>query len=220
MQPRVLIIGGSLAQPSHTSALARAIDAPLTARGAAVERWDLAERSLPIADPAYHARPESHPSPIVRELVRLADAADALVLASPIYHNSYSGLLKNALDLLAIPQFEGKPVGLASHGGRLPLTHAVDHLRQVVRGLLAVAIPTQVVTAAQDYVHSGSRYELVNQQILERVDRLAGELIWFAERLAKREAAGQALPVAATGSSSADSPDGKAREPGSVRNLG
>src|SRR5690242_7528631 len=105
MPTRVLLLGGSLNRPSHTSALLRAIADALEARGASVVRFDLAEQPLLLADPAYHGDPASHPAPEVRALVRAADEAEAIVLASPTYHNAYSGLLKNALDLLAIPQF-------------------------------------------------------------------------------------------------------------------
>ncbi len=195
-RPRVLVLGGSLARPSHTGTLIRTIRDALDARGAEAEVWDLAERPLPFADPAYHRDPASHPSPDVRRLVALADRADALVLASPIYHNSYSGLLKNALDHLALPQFEGKPVGLASNAGRLPLTHAVDHLRQVVRGLGGIAIPTQVATTGQDYALADGQYRLVSPEVRERIDRFAGELVWLAARLAGADRA-DAEPAAA-----------------------
>lgn len=109
-----------------------------------------------------------------------AASCDAFVLSSPIYHNSHSGVLKNALDLLRIPHFYYKPVGLISHGGNRG-TQAVDHLRTVARGLLGVAIPTQVCTDKQDFREIDSEgYELVSMDILQRINRFASELIVFA----------------------------------------
>jgi azobenzene reductase len=187
VRPAVLLLGGSLARPSHTSALLARLERELASRGAAVCRWDLAERPLPFADPAYHHRPQEHPSPAVRQLAAAASAADALVLGSPLYHNSYSALLKNALDLLSTTEAAGKPVGLVSHAGRLPSTQALDHLRLVARGLHGVAIPTQVATIDADYTTTGKRLRLSSAAARDRLGRLADELLWYAGRLGQAD---------------------------------
>jgi FMN reductase len=67
---------------------------------------------LPIFDP----RP-SDPTPEQLELVEAVRKADGVIVASPGYHGSISGVVKNALDTLEItandaaPYFHGKPVG-------------------------------------------------------------------------------------------------------------
>ncbi|MDH3595415.1 MAG: NAD(P)H-dependent oxidoreductase, partial [Rhodospirillales bacterium] len=117
-------------------------------------------------------------------LYRLAGRADAFVLATPVYHNSYSGVLKNALDYLGSEQFKYRPVGLASHGGRS--TQAVDHLRQVVRSVLGVAIPTQVCTAMADYgdvPDDHGCHRIADPEMLCRIERFAEELVLFARSL-------------------------------------
>jgi NAD(P)H-dependent FMN reductase len=114
-------------------------------------------------------------------LVGLADRADAIVLATPVYHNSYSGILKDAIDALSIPQFRYKAIGLASHGNST--TQAVDQLRIVARGLLGVAIPTQMCTSDNDYVSKDQKFLLANTAILERLERFTTELILFASAL-------------------------------------
>ncbi|MDB5447828.1 MAG: NADPH-dependent reductase family protein, partial [Phenylobacterium sp.] len=67
---------------------------------------------LPIFDP--------RPSEITAsqaELVEAVRAADGVIVASPGYHGSISGVVKNALDTLELtakdpaPYFQGKPVG-------------------------------------------------------------------------------------------------------------
>jgi FMN reductase len=68
--------------------------------------------TLPIYDPRPTDATESQ-----RELADAVRAADGLIVASPGYHGSISGVIKNALDTLeltgrdATPYLTGKPVG-------------------------------------------------------------------------------------------------------------
>lgn len=178
----VLLICGSPRQPSYTRVLMRAVEKSLQDKGATTSFWDLREQPLPLLDPEFHENPAKNPNKKVHELVLLAEKADAFVLGSPVYHNSYSGILKNALDNLAIEQFEHKPCGLLSHGGHRS-TQPVDHLMVVVRGLNGIAIPTRVCTKEEDYRTTDSSYELADADIKKRVERFAKELLKYAEHL-------------------------------------
>jgi len=176
-KPRVLLIGGSLACPSHTGALLRAAERTLAVHGAGTCLWDVASRRLRPPEPGGAADPGA------RVLAAAATTADALVIASPLYHGSYSGVVKDTLDHLSARELEGKPVALLSHSGGFPCTQALDHLRQVVRALLAVAIPRQVVTTNADYRLDRDRYSLINKAIDDRLGALAEQLVWTALRL-------------------------------------
>lgn len=181
MTASVLVLSGSVRAVSYTRTLAELAADALRSRGIETMHWNLRDSPLPVADPEYHHDPAANPDPVVRELVAATDWADACVWASPIHHNSYSGVLKNALDHVAIRNLRYKPVGLLSHGGNRS-TQAVDHLRVVARGLMAVAIPTQVCTARQDFGGPGvDGYELLSADIAARLDRFATELIMFAQ---------------------------------------
>lgn len=172
------LLAGSIKIPSYTHALVAAIAARLAAtEGTATQIWDLRTRPLPIADPTYHQNPEDHPNQDVRAFVAAVDSANAIVLATPIYHNGVSGVLKNALDQLAIRHFYLKPVGLASHGGSRT-TQAVEQLRIITRGMMGYAIATQVCTAREDYAPAESRegIALTASALVERVDLFCREL--------------------------------------------
>jgi FMN reductase len=58
------------------------------------------------------------PSPDQAELTEAVRRADGIILATPGYHGSLSGVVKNALDTLELtrnderPYFHGKPVGI------------------------------------------------------------------------------------------------------------
>jgi azobenzene reductase len=187
------LICGSVREASHTRTLAEQLDVALTSVGSRTLLWNLSERPLPVADPRFHDDPVMNPDEHARALADCATEADAFVLCTPIYHNSYSGVLKNALDHLSIPQFRYKPVALCSHGGNRS-TQAVDQLRIVVRGLAGVAIPTQVCTAAQDYddLASGA-CALSSRHILARVAKAAVELTLFARCLRPARAWGMGI---------------------------
>ena len=173
---RVLVVAGSARRPSYTRAVCDATAAALVGAGAQVDRWDVADPLLPLADPAHHRDPRRHPDPAVRELVAAAEAADTFVFSTPVYHASFSGVVKNLLDHLGFGQTIYKPASLVGHGGRVRNPTAVDQLRVSLRGLLMIVLPTQMVAAMGDYDESGA---VSDPEILGRLDRLAHELVAF-----------------------------------------
>lgn len=182
---KILLLSGSSRTPSHTFGLTLAAAGELAKLKAYTSVWDLHTKPIPFADADYHKAPSSFPNPTVKALVSLAEEADAFVLGSPNYHNSYSGLLKNALDFLTMDQFYSKPVGLLTHSGGMRSTQAVDQLRIVVRGLLGVAIPVQVATCDSDFRfdEKNQRYVLSNESIEGRIEGFAHQLVHFARQI-------------------------------------
>jgi azobenzene reductase len=184
--PRILLLCGSLAEPSHTLTTLLLVQESLDALGAATTLWNVRDRPLPIADVRYQGRELDNPAPLAHELTRLAAAADGYVLGSPVYHNSYSGALKNALDTLGPAQFRHKPVAFVSNGGGMRSVQPLDHLRIVIRALAAIGTPTHVATTGADFApdpDAPGGYRLIAEDALARVTALAEELVWFAERL-------------------------------------
>lgn len=182
-RPRILLINGSRRRLSYTRTLLEQLATLLQERGAACTMVDPGIQPLGIYDPDYHHRPDENPEEHARMLSSAARAADGLVLATPVYHNSYSGILKNIIDHLTIEQLRYKPVALLSHGGNRA-THAVDHLRIVVRGLIGIALPAHVCTSEQDFRTMGDTgLEVSSPEILARLERAAAELVTFARLL-------------------------------------
>jgi NAD(P)H-dependent FMN reductase len=67
------------------------------------------------------------------------ERADGFVVVTPEYNHSFPGTLKNFIDL-HFTQWQAKPVGFVSYGGRAGGQRAVEHLRQVFPELHAVTI--------------------------------------------------------------------------------
>jgi NAD(P)H-dependent FMN reductase len=178
---QVLILVGSVRPGSNSRATAAAIENALVERGADVVTWDPRNWHLPLADPLYHRNPRSHPDQSVQALVEAAQRADGFALVSPVYHNSYSALLKNCLDHLTNAQFRYKPVALASHGARLSAVQACDHLRIVVRALHGLALPRQLVTVPEEFlIGEDEEPVLLDPLALERIEEIATDLLFYA----------------------------------------
>jgi NAD(P)H-dependent FMN reductase len=137
----VLAICGSLRDESATRvALSVALE-EAASTGASTELLDLRQFDLPPLDADRDAEGQGDGR---RLLAAVADA-DALLLGTPVYHGSYSGVLKNALDYCGFDEFEHTTVGLlAVAGGAFPVT-ALEHLRSVGRALNAWVMPLDLL---------------------------------------------------------------------------
>ncbi|MFK7948073.1 MAG: NADPH-dependent FMN reductase [Saprospiraceae bacterium] len=176
----ILLISGSIRPESYTRTLVDFIGNELKKKGYNPIHWDLLEKPLPIANPLYHKDQVNYPDEKVIEFVSYAKQASGFVFGTPIYHNSYSGVLKNALDHLSMVHFKNKPVGLVSHGGNRS-SQGVDHLRIVTRGLLGIAITTQVCTSKEDYCYNDEEYNVSNSSIIQRTERFVNEMDDFCK---------------------------------------
>jgi NAD(P)H-dependent FMN reductase len=137
---RVAALCGSLRPGSYTRmALQAALDGAAES-GCETDLIDLGEFHLPFAGAPEGAEPGD--AARLRERIR---SADGILLGTPEYHGSFSGVLKNALDLTGFPEWEGKMLGLVGvSGGRMGAHEALNSLRQVGRALHAWVIPEQV----------------------------------------------------------------------------
>jgi FMN reductase len=135
---RVVGICGSLRPGSHTQqALAVALRGAEEA-GAETQLIDLRNYQLVFCDGGEE---------LTADVARLrADVkrAQGIILATPEYHGGYSGVLKNALDLMGFDEIEGKMIGLiAVSAGSMGGLAALNSLREVGRALHAWVVPEQ-----------------------------------------------------------------------------
>lgn len=183
---KILLICGSIAQNSHTKALLKYIENLLNEYKCKTILWDLKEKPLSIALPQYHRNPWQSPDKSVREFVKVTQESNGFVLGSPIYHGSFSGVLKNALDNLHFDAFRDKPVGLVSNSSTIRnCTQPAEHLRPVVRALYGYALQTHIGTVTNDYEMKEDALILTSEEIQERCVRLVEELLHLASLFQK-----------------------------------
>ncbi|MEU6226845.1 NAD(P)H-dependent oxidoreductase [Streptomyces sp. NPDC047042] len=97
---------------------------------------DLAAYTLP-AEPVAATSPEVAAQ--LADLTPRLALADVFVLVTPEYNRSFPASLKALIDWHD-SEWQAKPVGFVSYGGRSGGLRAVEHLRQVLGELHAVAV--------------------------------------------------------------------------------
>ena len=146
-QPRIVGIGGTLRLGSSSEkALRYALDRA-AAQGALTEIITRDALDLPAYVPEAPAQTEK-----VTKLVEALGGAHGVIVSSPGYHGSVSGMVKNALDYAEglrdnkFPYLDGRAVGLiACAQGWQAAVSTLATMRQVVHALRGWPTPVGVV---------------------------------------------------------------------------
>lgn len=164
----VLGVAGSTRQSSYsTQALKIALE-HAKKHGAEVRLLELSRTVLPLYDPS---------APASKEVERAAEAlawADAFILASPDYHGSMSGALKNFMDHF-YEEFAGKLFGyiVASHEKGLTV---MDQMRTAVRQCYGWSMPYGVsINGPQDFTGQ----ETANTRLSSRLRMMGRDLVIY-----------------------------------------
>jgi chromate reductase, NAD(P)H dehydrogenase (quinone) len=183
-QFKILAFAGSLRKGSYNKALVRAA-VELAPENVAMEVFDLE------GIPPYNQDLENTPPERVTEFKDKIKSADALLIATPEYNYSVSGVLKNAIDWASRPKvgnpLEGKPVAIMSASiGRLGGARAQYHLRQsfVFLNLHPVNQPEVMLPSAADNVDANGR--LTNEQTRQLIRQLLEALVAWTIRLKEK----------------------------------
>ncbi len=165
---RVLGIGSSLRDnASSTTGLSATLD---SARkyGAETRLLDLKQNKLPLYDPS-----ENQSSPEIEKTKDDVMWADALILSTPDYHGSMSGVMKNFLDYFWA-EFAGKTFGYICASHEKGLT-AMDQMRTVVRQCYGWSMPYGVSISDSEDLTDGK----INSKLESRLDMLARDLVVY-----------------------------------------
>jgi FMN reductase len=171
-------IAGSLRDSSYSHQALAIAAQKARDLGAEVTILDLRQLNLPFCDGSGDY--SSHPD--VALLQQTVKSADGLILATPEYHGSVSGVLKNALDLMSFEHLDGKVVGAISVLGGQSNSNALNDLRTIARWVHAWVIPEQVAIgqAWQAFNENG---QLVDAKLAERLDKFVFSLVENTRKL-------------------------------------
>lgn len=126
----IIALSGSLRQDSHNTRLLRSLQ-ELAPAGMKIEVAGIGD--LPLYDQDSEA---TYPAAAQALKDKVADA-DGLIIATPEYNRSISGVLKNAIDWVSRPygqnSFARKPVLVAGVSvGKIGTAVAQSHLKQIL----------------------------------------------------------------------------------------
>ncbi|MGZ4505686.1 MAG: FMN reductase [Blastococcus sp.] len=172
-QTRTLaVVSAGLGNPSSTRLLADRLTAAtveaLRERGitATVEVVELRQHARDLADNLLTGFPNAS----LREAVDTVTGADGLIVVTPIFSASFSGLFKTFFDVLDKDALAGRPVLMGATAGTARHSLALEHaLRPLFAYLRAVVAPTAVFAASEDWAGG-------NAGLHGRITRAAGEL--------------------------------------------
>lgn len=168
------ICGSMRGDNSYTRLALELALASATNAGATVDLIDLSTFHLPLCS----GPDDTDDNPQIQALKARVSAAQGILLGSPEYHNSFSGVLKNALDLMGGDEFRGKVFGLLGvAGGSAGAVNTLGHLRVVVRGVGGWSLPVQI--SIPNVRSAFANGKLVDKGLEDRVRFLGRELVRF-----------------------------------------
>jgi FMN reductase len=166
---KVVAVSGSLHSPSKTTALVREI---LTSLGSNTEiDAHLIEISEIGPEFAGALTRDQLPASVEQELLRI-ESADLLVVASPVYRASFTGLFKHLFDFVGQYALVDTPVLLVATGGSDRHALILEHQFRPLFGFFqALTLPIGVYANNSDFDNTvPGKYAVSSTQLHERID--------------------------------------------------
>ncbi len=187
--PKVLVFAGSTRRDSLNKKLARVAADAARAAGAEVTLLDLAELPMPLYDGDLEA--QSGVPANARKFKDLMLAHQGLLIASPEYNSTISGVLKNAIDWASRQEsgepplacFANKIAGLmAASPGMLGGLRGLVSLRSLLGNISVVVVPEQLaVSKAHEAFTPEGKLADAKQQA--SVEKIAGRVVSMLSKL-------------------------------------
>ncbi|MEU9140859.1 FMN reductase [Streptomyces sp. NPDC048404] len=165
---KLVVVSAGLSVPSSTRLLADRLAAATAGRApGAVDLRVVELRDLAVE--IAHNLTNGFPGRALSAAIDDVTSADGLIVVTPVFSASYSGLFKSFFDVLDKDALAGKPVLIGATGGTGRHSLVLEHaLRPLFAYLRAVVVPTGVYAASEDWGMEG---------LAERIERAAGELL-------------------------------------------
>ncbi|MDF1602416.1 CE1759 family FMN reductase [Nocardioides sp. YIM 152315] len=175
----LVVVSAGLSNPSSTKLLADRLTA------ATVEALeDVEVTHVELRDLAHQLTDQlltGFPAPELAAAETAVAGADGLVVVTPVFSASYSGLFKTFFDVLEAGALDGTPVLVAATAGTARHSLVLEHaLRPLFAYLRAVVVPTGVFAATDDFA---------GPDLDARVTRAAGELAALVGKVSRVDSA-------------------------------
>lgn len=169
---KIVGINGSLRPGSYSAMALEVAISRVQGLGVETEIIDLRKLSLPFCN----GGDDYSDYPDVAKMQQTVKSAAGLILATPEYHGSVSGVMKNALDLMSFEELSGKVAGLISVLGGQSNSNALNDLRIILRWVHAWVIPEQI-SLGQAWKVFNEEGEILDEKLSQRFDAFAESLV-------------------------------------------
>lgn len=171
MALKVLGVGSSMREGSCGTKALKIVLERMDKLQAETHLLDLRKAKMPTFNPNSSVQSSKR----IREVTEEVNWADVFILATPDYHGSMSGPIKNFLDHYW-QEFAGKTFGYICTSHEKGLT-AMDQMRTAVRQCYGWSLPYGIsVNGEEDFNEAG---EIVNSLLAKRLRMLARDLIVY-----------------------------------------
>jgi NAD(P)H-dependent FMN reductase len=173
MALKVLGVGSSMREGSYGTRALKIVLERMEKIQAETHLLDLRKAKMPTFNPNSSVQSSKR----IREVTKEVNWADVFILATPDYHGSMSGPIKNFLDHYW-QEFAGKTFGYICTSHEKGLT-AMDQMRTAVRQCYGWSLPYGIsVNGEEDFNEAG---EIVNSLLAKRLRILARDLIVYGK---------------------------------------
>ncbi|MDX9875553.1 MAG: NAD(P)H-dependent oxidoreductase [Spongiibacteraceae bacterium] len=174
----VVGISGSLTGVSRSTALANALTDDIALRiGGSSSVIRIADHGATLG---RCADPRALPAEVAALYAHLS-AASVVVVSTPVYKASYTGLFKHFFDLLNPADFRDKLVVLAATGGSEQHALVIEHqLRPLFAFFGALTVPAAVFLADRHFLKNEEGEYLLDAQATERVAMVVEQAVALA----------------------------------------
>lgn len=179
----IMILNGSNRNTATSTRLGQYAAERIANHGHEVQIFDLHERPLPWYTPDAVGEEDAN----VAELKKSMLAADAIILTTPEYHGSISGVLKNALDYLGQTYMGWKPVlSISSAGGAVGVS-ALLQLQAIVRNMHGINAPEWISIGGMQRRRFEEGYDEYEggPEVEDRVHRVLSSFLALADAVTK-----------------------------------
>lgn len=182
---KLVVVSAGLTNPSSTKLLADRLTA---ATVEALDDVDVTHVELRgLAHQLTDQLLTGFPAPELARAETAVAAADGLIVVTPVFTASYSGLFKTFFDVLETGTLDMKPVLIAATAGTARHSLVLEHaLRPLFAYLHAVVVPTGVFAATDDFAGT---------DLDQRINLAAGELAALMGKVSRVDSASKRRTV-------------------------
>ena len=172
--PKYLVVSTSGNPDSNSRRMGRIAFGHLQKAKVQCEWLDISELGLPLCD-----ADKCYTQPAAQKLNASIEAADAILVATPVYNYDVSAAAKNMVELTG-SSWEDKVVGfLCAAGGANSYMSVMGFANSLMLDFRCVIIPRFVYATGDAF--DGD--ELKDKKVIKRIDELATDLIRYGQAL-------------------------------------